>query len=136
MTWVTDRIDESRRTLETLLAAPALAFDAKLRSQLPEEPGIYAISVRGAPPGDFLRAGRTKGRGGLRQRVYQNHLMGDQKGNLRSQLVREAVCSDLEHAKQWIKNHCVVQYAVLKNETNMNRAEHFMLSMLRPRLSN
>ena len=135
MEWMTERIEDGRRTVERLLAGPSLQFDETLRSQLPEEPGIYAISMKGASPGDFLRAGRARGRGGLRQRIYQNHLMGSQAGNLRSQLVRHSVCSDLEEAKRWMREHCVVQLLPVKSESAIIWAEHFMLSVLRPRYS-
>ena len=88
--------------------------------------------MKGASPGDFLRAGRS---GDLRRRIYQNHLMGKQQGNLRSQLVGHSVCSDLEEAKQWIREYCVVQLLAVKSETALIWAEHFMLSVLRPRYS-
>ena len=85
MDWLTERMKECERILHDLLSAPKLPFDEALRSQLPEQPGIYAIYVKAAPPGKVLRAGRTKSAlGGLRQRIYQNHLMGNQLGNLRS----------------------------------------------------
>jgi hypothetical protein len=61
--------------------------------------------------------------------------MGDQSGNLRSQLVRHSVCSDLNEAKQWIREHCVVQVLPVRNKTAMIWAEHFMLSVLRPKYS-
>lgn len=83
MDWLTKRPEEGRQILDQLLSAPRLPFDQSLRSHLPERHGLYAISVKHALPGEFLRAGRTvRAAGGLRQRVYQNHLMGDQKGNL------------------------------------------------------
>ncbi len=135
MKWLTQRIDEGSKTVEALLAEPAWVFDGRMRSRLPDEPGIYAISLKGSSEGDFLRAGRASGRGGLRQRVYQNHLMGDQGGNLRTQLVRYSVCADLNEAKQWIREHCVVQVLEVRSKNTMVWAEHFMLSVLRPKYS-
>ena len=135
MTWWVQRIEEGRKTVEALLAEPTLAFDERIRSRLPEEPGLYAISLTNSSSGEFLRAGRAKGRGGLRQRLYQNHLMGDQGGNLRTQLVRYSVCADLNEAKQWIREHCVVQVLEVRSENTMVWAEHFMLSVLRPKYS-
>ena len=135
MKWLTQRIDEGSKTVEALLAGPAWAFDGRIRSRLPEEPGIYVISLKGSSEGEFLRAGRTKGRGGLRQRIYQNHLMGDQSGNLQAQLVRDSVCTDLDEAKQWIREHCLVQVLPVRREDKIAWAEHFMLSVLRPKYS-
>jgi len=104
MDWLTTRFDEMRRKLDELLLCPKLPFDESLRSKLPEQGGIYAIYKRDAGQGEVLRAGRTKtAAAGLRQRIYQNHLMGNQSGNLRSQLVRDKVCTDIEEAKAWVR---------------------------------
>ena len=63
-------------------------------SKLPCEHGLYVIYRKDAGDGEVLRAGRTKTAGdGLRQRIYQNHLMGNQKGNLRSQLLADGICA-------------------------------------------
>ena len=126
---------ERRQVLEKLLAAPGLPFDSRLRSSLPERPGVYVIYVVGAPAGEVLRAGRTKGAEGLRQRIYQNHLMGNQRGNLRAQLVRGRECLDLQSAKIWIQEKCLVQFLVIENDETRRWAEHFILSVLQPRYS-
>ncbi len=134
MDWLTERITQQRQILDMLLIAPPLPFDQSLRSKLPERHGLYAISIKGAPPGEFIRAGRTKeAASGLRQRVYQNHLMGNQKGNLRSQLVKDGSCADLDQAKLWIRNHCVVQFVCVDDYDMRQWSEHFMLAVLRPK---
>jgi len=136
MDWLDERLDLAKLTLETLLSATRLPFDESLRARLPEAHGIYAISVKDANPGTFLRAGRTKSAvGGLRQRIYQNHLMGDQKGNLRAQLVNDGQCKDLDHAKAWIREHCCVQFVVIENDDERQWAEYFILAILRPKYS-
>lgn len=132
MDWLVERLTGGQRTIERLLAAAKLEFNGSLRSALPARPGLYAISVREAAAGEFLRAGRA---GDLQQRVYQNHLMGNQTGNLRSQLVRDGVCASLEEAKTWIRTHCLVQFAVIQDEAERRWGEHIMLSLLRPRYS-
>src|SRR5205807_1245649 len=104
MDWLTTRLQEGKGWLDALLSAPKLRFDESLRSRLPDRHGIYAISTAKVTHGEFLRVGRTKTAGdGLRQRIYQNHLMGNQKGNLRRQLVRDGKCSNLEQTKTWIR---------------------------------
>jgi hypothetical protein len=67
------------------------------------------------------------------QRVYQNHLMGTQTGNLRAQLVAGGICADLESAKRYVQESLAVQ--VLKAEKAEERIwlEHFVLGVLRPR---
>ena len=90
------RLSTLERQLASLLDSPVIPFDDRCRSALPEEQGIYRI-FDPRDPGVTIRAGRTKtAAAGLRQRVYQNHLMGNQQGNLRAQLVGAGVCPDLE----------------------------------------
>lgn len=131
--WLTERLEKHKEFVDQLIGSPELPFDASLRSKLPERQGLYAIRIRSSAASHYLRAGRTKTAfGGLRQRVYQNHFMGDQQGNLRSQLVRDGRCSSLEDTKAWIRENCVVQVMVVDDEEERRWAEHFMLSILRP----
>ncbi len=44
MAWLTERLEEVRRTVEQLLSQPAMTFDESLRSKLPEKSGLYVIS--------------------------------------------------------------------------------------------
>lgn len=83
----------------------------------------------------MLRAGRASGAGGLRQRIYQNHLMGNQSGNLRAQLVRAGRCESLDEAKDWIRANCEVRFVVTAEEADLRWIEHFMLAALRPEFS-
>jgi hypothetical protein len=131
MDWVEQRIGEAKSVLDRLLSAPRLSFDETLHSRLPDSKGLYAIHVEDEPAGQILRAGRTDT--GLRQRVYKNHLMGDQAGNLRAQLVKEGACADLVEAKAWIQRNCRVQFVVVEDEEHRKWAEHFMLAILRPK---
>lgn len=119
--------------LAQLLASPVIRFDDRCRSTLPEVHGIYRI-FDPTKPDETVRAGRTKtAAGGLRQRVYQNHLMGNQAGNLRAQLVAGGVCTDLETAKRLIRDSFAVQILAVEDEEERTWLEHFMLGVLRPR---
>src|SRR5882762_2048386 len=51
------RQQECLAILNNLLACEKLPFDETLHSALPELPGIYAISVKEAATGEYLRAG-------------------------------------------------------------------------------
>jgi len=130
------RISTYRALLARLLTSQALPFDSNLRGSLPERPGIYRIFESDGDTLEALRAGRTKvAAGGLRQRVYQNHLMGDQDGNLRAQLVNDGKCVDKDAAKEYLRERCRVQYLVIENEEERKCAEHFMLAILKPKYS-
>lgn len=130
---IATRLAVLESSLKALLDSPAIRFDDRCRSALPEAHGIYRI-FDPTKPGETVRAGRTKtAAGGLRQRVYQNHLMGNQAGNLRAQLVAGGVCSDLEAAKGIIRGTLAVQVLRVEDEAERTWLEHFMLGVLRPR---
>lgn len=119
--------------LARLVESPVIRFDDRCRSALPEVHGIYRI-FDPTKPLETVRAGRTKtAAGGLRQRVYQNHLMGNQAGNLRAQLVAGGVCTDLDAAKRLIRESLVVQILAVEDNQERTWLEHFMLGVLRPR---
>jgi hypothetical protein len=131
MDWISDRIEEGRLKLQQLLSAPKLGFDDTLRSKLPTKHGLYIIY---GPDSSFLRSGRTNKAGdGLQQRIYKNHFMGDQPGNLRQQLVGDGTCSSLEQTKPWIRANCVCQFVVEEDYRKRVWAEHFILSIIRPK---
>jgi hypothetical protein len=126
------RIQQLTQYMIQLVNSPQLSFDEQLRSKLSERHGIYRICDQ-SDVDITLRAGRTKkAKGGLRQRVYQNHLMGTQRGNLRQQLVDSGKCSSLESAKDYMKAHCFVQTLIIDDDEDRKWVEYFMLSVLRP----
>lgn len=130
--WRTHRLRQMETQLTQLLASESIKFDERCRRSLPEEHGVYRI-FDPLSPDQTVRAGRTKTAvGGLRQRVYHNHLMGDQAGNLRRQLVDGSRCENLEEAKGYIRDRPVVQICVIRDERERAWFEHFMLSVLKP----
>lgn len=127
------RLGSLEAQLGRLLDLPAIRFDERCRSSLPEAPGIYRI-FDPSQPVQTIRAERTKtAAAGLRQRVYQNHLMGNQSGNLRSQLVQNGACKDLDAAKYYIREKLAVQVLIVEDPEERVWLEHFMLAVLRPR---
>jgi hypothetical protein len=60
--------------------------------------------------------------------------MGNQKGNLRAQLQRDKArgCADSRSAKDYIREHLVVQVLVVADKAERDRLEHFMLAVLEP----
>ena len=59
--------------------------------------------------------------------------MGNQDGNLRAQLVSSGECSDMEHAKNWIRENCSVRYLEIDDSSTRANLEHFMLAVLEPK---
>lgn len=130
------RIFLGKQMVDVILSRPALPFANLTPAQLPDVPGLYVITDG---EGDVLRAGQTDAQT-LRDLVYRNHLMGNQQGNLRQQLVHAGVCADLETAKAWIRQNCAVQVMEMdwlkQVSLDMRWAEHFLLAVLQPRFSN
>ncbi len=129
---ITKKIEVLRLLLDQLLQSKAYRFDQSIRPILPAEQGVYRIFEQDSPQAT-LRAGRTRNaRGGLRQRVYQNHLMGTQAGNLCAQLVGSKVCADLLDAKRHVQQNLLVQFLRIDDGEVRARLECFMLSVLGP----
>lgn len=116
--------------------AKPIPFSSMTPASIPDSPGLYVITVE---KDEVLRAGRTDLQT-LRDRVYRNHLMGNQQGNLRQQLVRANYCTDLESAKDWIRQHCTVRVVeanwLSENGLDQRWAEHFILAIFQPTFSN
>lgn len=129
---IASNMRELEAHLSRLLAAPVIKFDRGCCGALPETHGVYRI-FHPDLPAVTIRAGRTKtAAGGLRQRVYKNHLMGDQPGNLPAQLVGGGVCISQEAAKEYIRGSLVVQFLEVNDSKERTWLEHFMLGVLQP----
>ena len=129
------RIKDFYWVLVALLNFPPFRFDASLRKSLPTKQGIYRI-FDGRKPEITIRAGRTiLAARGLQQRIYGNHFMGNQAGNLRQQLVNSRRADDLEGAKRLIKEHYWVQWAVIDDYEERKWAEYYVLAVLQPEFS-
>ena len=65
---------EHEQLLRNLIEAKPMRFDVGLPAVLPKAHGLYAISMIGAPDGQYLHAGRTgRGRNGILGRVWEQH---------------------------------------------------------------
>jgi len=129
---ITENLKTLATQLEELLSCPIIRFDERCRGNLPEAPGVYRI-FHPDQPNDTIRAGRADIT--LRQRVYINHLMGNQAGNLRAQLIGSGDCIDLNAAKQFMRESLAVQVLPIANGRERSCLEHFILAVLRPRFS-
>jgi len=125
------RIEEMKVKLREFLDSTPIAF-ASTPAAFPASPGIYRI-FDPVEPAHTIRAGRATTGHGLRQRLYVNHLMGNQPGNLRSQLVADGVCENIDAAKTYIRTKLVAQVLRVEDQRELVWLEHFMHAVLRPR---
>ncbi len=132
--WVLLRMAKWETVLDALLSSPQVPFDDALRSQLPNRKGIYAISKRGAPVGEYLHAGRTKTQS-LQHRILVQHFTqgGDKaRGDLVQKVQDRGHAMDKKGAQAWIRDNCLVQCVEEENDENRKWAEHYILSVLQP----
>ncbi len=132
-----EKVKEHMSTLEgiveRLLSQTPIPYSKATPSSFPEARGVYAITTL---QDEVIRAGKTgQGNATLRDRLYRNHLMGNQSGNLRAQLVASGRCTDLESAKDWIRKNCLVRYLEIDDRALRANAEHFILAVLQPEFS-
>jgi hypothetical protein len=129
-----DRGAELEKFLRDLVQARAVRFDSRLPALLPKTHGLYAISMIGAPDGEYLHAGKTKkGRSGLLGRVWQQHYqIGGSPGDLLEKVRARGHGGSAEEAREYIRHNCQVQWLVVENEDQRDWAEHYVLAMLKP----
>ncbi|MDR0325440.1 MAG: GIY-YIG nuclease family protein [Oscillospiraceae bacterium] len=105
------KLEEGKALVEKLLSGKQYRFAELKPSDIQDKlSGIYAIFNSS---GETLYIGRTKN---LRQRLYNNHLMGPlSNARLKKYLVEDDKLSHIsnrDEAKSYIKENCFVQYIV------------------------
>ena len=122
--------------VEALVSSEPYRFDENLENILPAEPGIYRIFENGADWTSSILVGRTKtATDELRYRIYQNQYTGNQKGNIKAQMVKNGRFKDQDEVKTYLEKNCRVQFIIIEDTTDMKWAEHFILSILQPRFT-
>jgi hypothetical protein len=125
------RIEALTQVVDKLLEQEPVLYRNAKPSSFPDVGGVYVIS---SSAGEFVRAGKTgQGYATLRDRLYRNHLMGNQGGNLRAQLVGSGQCRDMDDAKSWVRENCSVRFLEIIDSTERANIEHFILAVLKPR---
>jgi hypothetical protein len=123
------------RILQDLIETPPVRFDQQLKAALPKARGLYAISMMGAPKGEYLYVGETaKGANGLRGRVWDQHYQtGGSSSDLIEKVKAKGYARDAGEARRFIEQNCQVQWLELKDDALRAWAEHHLLAALKPR---
>lgn len=126
------RMQQGFQIVERILAAPKYPFADIKPSLIPDDPGVYIIRLQDS--GETLYVGRTKN---LRQRIYSNHLHGPiTNARLKKYLIEdpnEPSVTDLENAKQYLKDRCYVQFRVINDLMERGRTEGLLSFILNVR---
>ena len=107
---VDERLIESKTIADRMLGSKIFLFADLKPSDLKDGlPVVYAIFDKNT--GEALYVGRTKN---LRQRLYNNHLMGPKSNaRLKKYLVEDPNVTDITtmtEAKQYLRDSCYFQY--------------------------
>ncbi len=94
-----------------LLKSQAHPFSSLKGRHIPEEPGVYLITLMGKRKEVPLYVGRSKN---IRRRIYTNHLMGNvSNARLKNYLIKDKTIefiNDRHEAKDYIKSFCQVRW--------------------------
>ena len=119
---ITDKMQEGIALAEGFLSMEKISFSEVRPSDLPQAPGVYAISRKDTE--ETLYVGRTKN---IRQRLYKNHLHGQfANARLKKYLVddpEEPEIQDIEAAKKYLLDNCYFQFVVEPDTMKRGRLE-------------
>jgi hypothetical protein len=129
--WQKD-LDES---LMKLISADVIDFKTLKPSSVPKQAGVYLITEKDTSNEHVpLWVGRSKN---LRQRLYNNHLMGDKSGAR----LRYFMCKDVDHtcfndwkkSKEHLRASCFVRFIFEADMRKRYALESYFTAMIYPK---
>jgi len=127
-----ERLQEGISLTNQFLSVPGVSFCDLKPSNIPAEPGVYAIFNK--ETNETLYVGRTKN---LRQRLYNNHLHGpSSNARLKKYLVEDANepgITSLDEAKTYLKENCFFRFIIKEDTLKRGRLEGLLSFMLNVR---
>ena len=127
------RLIMAQRITEDILNAPKFYFNELKPSMLLDKlAAVYSITD--STTGEVLYVGRTKN---IRQRLYNNHLMGPKtNARLKKYLVEDPnqpLITDMLAAKEYLKANCYAQYIPENDMVKRGQLEGLLSYMLNVR---
>lgn len=122
-----ERLEKGREIVSSILQGKKYNFSELLSSNLPDKTsGVYVIFDKKADVA--LYVGRTTN---LRQRLYNNHLMGSfTNARLKKYLVEDeedfSEIKTIEDAKQYLREQCYFKYLILQDYRIRGQIEGFL----------
>ncbi len=121
------RIEKYLSQLESLLNSTPHFFSSVQRKEISNKKGIYAIFEHNS---DLLYIGISQN---LRRRLFSEHVGGDKIGSaFRKSLSKFYNLGSEKKITEYIIKNCSFKYMELENP---NHLEHFLISVLKPRLN-
>lgn len=116
------RLQSAKRIYNTLINSKVYSFSNVKPSELPKKAGVYIIWLKDTE--EVLYVGRTTN---LKQRLYNNHLQGNQStARLKKYLVEDKNYPNINNysdAKDFLKKQCSFQYILENNNSARGRIE-------------
>jgi hypothetical protein len=116
------RTEAAEALVDQLLNSKKYFFSELKPSHLQERAGVYAIFDK--ETGENLYVGRTKN---LRQRLYNNHLMGPKSNaRLKKYLTEDPLTTEItsmDQAKQFLKDRCYFQFLLIDDVRQRGQIE-------------
>ncbi|MBM3333449.1 hypothetical protein FJY63_02195 [Candidatus Sumerlaeota bacterium] len=127
------RVFDLTNWLDDVLRRSALRFDSLTPSSIPSEGGIYFISDFSQRNEEVIYVGLT---GNLSQRIYTDQLHGDKiNSSVKAALVDHGRAKNMAAAKDYLRKHCGVRYAVVPDYREREMREGFATAILKPPFS-
>ena len=120
------RLKSARDIYNQFVSEVAYSFSDIKPSDLPEKAGVYIIMPKDTE--EVLYVGRTRN---IRQRIYNNHLMGNKSS---ARLKKYLVEDDVRHpdikgypdAKEYLKVNCIFRYILIEDNNERGHIEGLM----------
>jgi len=126
-----DWFDYLSKALQELTSSTPIPFKGLMPSKIPAKPGVYLISVTMGKTELPYYVGRSKN---LRQRLYNNHLMGPiNNAILKRYLIAFKECTDLKHAKNFIKENCLARWFLEDDTRKRGAVEGYVVGVVFPK---
>ncbi len=114
-----------------LISAKYLEYSKLTPSKVPVAEGVYVITKKSGSSEIPYYVGRTKN---LRQRLYNNHLMGPpSNARLKKHLVAHGECRDHASAKEFLIEKCRVRWVLQKGFRERGAIEGYVTGLLFPK---
>lgn len=120
------RLESARDIYNQFINEVAYSFSGLKPSDLPQKAGVYIIMIKDTE--EVLYVGRTRN---IRQRIYNNHLMGNKStARLKKYLVEDNVrhpdIKEYTDAKEYLKEECIFRYILIENNNERGHIEGLM----------
>ena len=129
--YMQERVDEGARLAASLLASPKYSFSELKPSELPKDPGVYAIFHKAT--GETLYVGRTTE---IRKRIKQ-HIGGpENSARLKKYLVNDDRLPEIvnmKKAKDYMMENCYFQFVTAEEPKQRGRIEGLLSYLLKVR---